>query len=90
MSVTIHLHKTHRQFVGGAASIDTAGRTVGECLEFLLKRYPDLKPQVFDAAGKLQRTIEIYLNMTSAYPNELAKPTKDGDQIHITLMLAGG
>jgi hypothetical protein len=56
----------------------------------LVERYPELKPQVFDTGGKLQRTIEIYLNMTSAFPNELAKPTRDGDQIHITLMLAGG
>ena len=90
MSVTIHLHKTHRQFADGLASVDAAGQTVGECLNNLVERYPELKPQVFDAGGKLQRTIEIYLNMTSAFPNELAKPTRDGDQIHITLMLAGG
>lgn len=90
MSVTIHLHKTHRPFVDGQASIETTGCTVGECLENLLGRYPELRPQVFDAGGKLQRTIEIYLNMASAFPDELAKPTKDGDQIHVTLMLAGG
>ena len=90
MSVTIHLHKTHRQFANGLASVDAVGQTVGECLENLVERYPGLKPHVFDTGGKLLRTIEIYLNMTSAYPNEMAKPTKDGDQIHITLMLAGG
>jgi putative lipase involved disintegration of autophagic bodies len=90
VSVTIHLHKTHRQFADGLASVDTSGHTVGECLADLVKRYPGLKPQVFDSDGNLMKTIEIYLNMTSAYPNEIAKPTHDGDQIHITLMLAGG
>lgn len=90
MSVTIHLHKTHRQFADGLASVDTVGQTVGECLKNLVEHYPELEPQVFDAGGNILRTIEIYLNMASAYPNELAKPTRDGDQIHITLMLAGG
>ena len=90
MSVTIHLHKTHRQFADGLASVDAVGQSVGECLKNLVGRYPELEPQVFDSSGKLLRTIEIYLNMASAYPNELAKPTRDGDQIHITLMLAGG
>jgi hypothetical protein len=90
MSVTIHLHKTHRQFAEGLASVDTTGRTVGECLADLVTRYPGLKPQVFDRDGNLLKTIEIYLNMTSAYPDEIAKQTQDGDQIHITLMLAGG
>ena len=90
MSVTIHLHKTHRQFADGLASVVTTGHTVGECLADLVTRYPGLKPQVFDPDGNLLKTIEVYLNMTSAYPNETAKPTRDGDQIHLTLMLAGG
>jgi hypothetical protein len=30
------------------------------------------------------------MNLQSAYPNELAKPVKDGDEIHVTLLLAGG
>ena len=90
MSVTIHLHKTHRQFAGGLTSVETVGHTIGECLENLFARFPELKPQVFDADGNILRTIEIYLNMASAYPDELAKPTRGGDQIHITLMLAGG
>ena len=90
MGVTIHLHKTHRQFAAGLAAVETEGHTVGECLMNLVRRYPELTPQVFDDGGNLLRTIEIYLNMASAYPNELAKPTGDGDQIHITLMLAGG
>ena len=28
--------------------------------------------------------------MPRAYPNELAKPVKDGDEIHLVVMLAGG
>jgi molybdopterin converting factor small subunit len=90
VSVTIHLHKTQRRFTAGQERVEVEGQTVGECLRNLLDRYPDLKPQLFDGRGSLQKTVEIYLNMASAYPDELARPTADGDQIHITLMLAGG
>jgi len=37
----------------------------------------------------LARGIEIYVNSKSAYPDELVKQVKDGDNIHITLLLAG-
>ena len=64
------------------------GAVIG--LTDLVGRYPELMPHVFDNDGNLLRTIEIYLNMASAYPNDLDRPTEDGDQIHLTLMLAGG
>jgi molybdopterin synthase sulfur carrier subunit len=90
VSVTIHLHKTHRRFTAGKERVDIEGQTVGECLRNLVDLYPELKPQLFDGEGRLQKTVEIYLNMASAYPDELARPTTDGDRIHIALMLAGG
>ena len=34
--------------------------------------------------------VEVYVNLESAYPDELAKQVKDGDEIHLTYMLAGG
>ena len=39
---------------------------------------------------QLLNNVEILLNHISAYPNELAKPVKDGDEIHLVVMLAGG
>ncbi len=90
MSVTISIHKTHRQYAEGLETVDVDGRTVGECLNALVAKYPGMKTVLFDTGGKLNRLIEIYLNMESAYPNELAKPTRDGDDIHVTLLLSGG
>jgi hypothetical protein len=34
--------------------------------------------------------VEIYVNLESAYPDELARPVKNGDAISITLTIAGG
>ena len=90
MSVRIYLHKTHRQYAGDAESVDVTGQTVGECLQNLIHQYPKMATALFDGRAKLHRTVEVYLNMQSTYPEELAKPTKSGDVIHITLLLAGG
>lgn len=90
MSVKIHIHKTHRQYTDGLSVIETKGATVGMCLSNLVEQFPGMKPELFDNDGKLTNKVEIYLNMESAYPDELVKPVKDGDDIHLTLLLAGG
>ena len=90
MTVKINLHKTHREFTDGREIVEVAGNTVGTCIEDLVKRYPGLKAKLFDEKGILRNFIEIYLNMESAYPDELKRSTKDGDEIHIVILLAGG
>ena len=90
MSVKVHIHKTHRQFTNGLEVVETQGTTVGECLKDLVRQHPVMGDKVFAKNGKLNPLLEIYVNAESAYPDELAKPVKDGDAIHITLMLSGG
>jgi molybdopterin converting factor small subunit len=90
MSVKIHIHKTHRQYTDGLSVVETTGETVGMCLADLVNQFPSIKPEILTDDGTPTRKIEIYLNMESAYPDELGKPVKDGDDIHLTLLLAGG
>ena len=90
MAVKVHLHLTLRQFTNGQEIIDVEGTTVGECLKDVVKKYPGMESSLFGKNGKLSNIVEIYVNLQSAYPNELAKQVKDGDEIHITMMLAGG
>ena len=90
MGIKVHIHKTQRQFTNGLDIIEVEGNTVGDCLKNLVSQFPTIEKEVFDKKGNLRNIIEIYVNLESAYPNELAKPVKDGDDIHVTLMLAGG
>jgi molybdopterin converting factor small subunit len=91
MSISIHIHKTHREHTDGAETVEVrGGETIGACLNDMVARFPGMAGQLFTASGQLIKTIEIYHNMESAYPNELARTTQDGDEIHITVMLAGG
>ena len=90
MSVKVHIHTTHRQFTNGSEVVTLEGNTVGECLSQLIKQFPGMEKALFAKKDKLLNNVEIYLNQSSAYPNELVKPVKDGDEIHLVIMLAGG
>jgi len=90
VSINVSIHRTHRQFTDGLDSVEVEGNSVGNCLDDLIRQFPDMGNALFDKKGKLLNAIEIYINLKSAYPDELVKPVKDGDDIHITRMLAGG
>ena len=90
MSVNVHIHTTHRQFTNGLKVVSLEGSTVGDCLNQLIKQFPGMEKALFAKKDQLLRTVEVYLNRESAYPNELSKPVKDGDEIHLVVMLAGG
>lgn len=90
VAVKVNLHLTLRQFTNGQEVIEVEGKTVGECLKNVVRKYPAMESSIFSKNGKLSNIVEIYLNLQSAYPNELARQVKDGDEIHVTMMLAGG
>jgi len=90
MPAKIHIHATHRQFTSGLEVVAVEGNTVGECLNQLIKQFPEMEKALFAKKDKLLNNVEVYLNHASAYPNELVKPVKDGDEIHLVIMLAGG
>ena len=90
MPVKVHLHATHRQFTHGLDVVAVEGDTVGECLNHLVRQFPGMEKALFVKKDKLLNSVEVYLNHASAYPDELLKPVKDGDEIHLVVMLAGG
>ncbi len=90
MSIRIHIHATHRQFTNGQELLAVEGNTVGECLNHLILQFPGMEKAIFARKDKLHNIVEVYLNHASAHPNELVKSVRDGDEIHLIIMLAGG
>lgn len=90
MSVKVYIHATHRQFTNGLETVTVEGNSVSECLNHLVQQFPGMEKALFAKKDKLHNIVEVYLNHVSAHPNELMKPVKDGDEIHLILMLAGG
>ncbi len=70
--------------------VEVNGSTVGECLSHLVKQFPSMKKQLFSKNGKLFEYIIIPVNGESAYPEPLAKPVKDGDELDIIFIVGGG
>jgi molybdopterin converting factor small subunit len=90
VTIRIHLHPDLSYLADNNDVVETAGCTVGECIEQLISRYPALRDLVFYKDGHLQTFIEIYVNRKAAYPEELTRKVVDGDEIHLTMTIAGG
>jgi molybdopterin converting factor small subunit len=90
MSVEINIPPVLQAIIGGARQIDVAGGTVGECLEALSRKYPALRPRLFNRRGKPPSGMSIYVNGESAYPDPLARPVREGDKIHLAYIVLGG
>lgn len=90
MSIKINLPSYFLPYTNDKYIIEVEGATVGECLNQLVKQFPDLKKMVFDKKGKLHAYIGIYVNGEDAFPQQVAKPVRDGDEIHIIYIIGGG
>jgi molybdopterin synthase sulfur carrier subunit len=90
VSVKINIHPFLSQHTNNQDVVEVNGSTVGQCLEGLVARFPELRKWLFEKDGKLNRLVEIYVNAESSYPEELAKLVKDGDELHILIIISGG
>jgi molybdopterin synthase sulfur carrier subunit len=90
MSVRIDIPLLLRHLTDGATTAKVKGSTVGDCLNHFVKQYPKTKRRLFDKDGKLLRYVEVYVNKATTYPEELAKPVNDGDEISIVYLISGG
>ena len=90
MSVEINIPQFLQHLSNDVKVVNSSGRNVGECLDDLVKLFPQIKPRLFNENGELLKYLEIYINGESAYPEELAKPVVDGDELHIVNIIVGG
>jgi molybdopterin converting factor small subunit len=90
VSVKINVNPSLYHLTNGQEVVEVSGSTVGQCLEQLVVQFPGLREWLFGKDGNLSNTIDVYVNLESAYPEELAKPVKDGDEVHIITFISGG
>ncbi len=90
MSIKINIPSYMKPFTNNMEVVEVNGSTVGECLNHLVKQFPGMKKQLFSKNGNLFESIIISVNGESAYPEQLAKPVKEGDELNILLIVGGG
>jgi molybdopterin converting factor small subunit len=90
VSIKVNIHQNLRHLTNDLSTVEVSGTTVGECLNDLVGQFPSLRKYVFDKKNRLLNYVDVYVNLESSFPEELAKPVKDGDELDITLIIAGG
>lgn len=91
MGVTIKMTGLLREYTKSRGIIEVNGRTVGECLDDLIRQYPDTIKWLFDRNGVLLVLIRINNEDTAIHHREgLNRPITDGDEMNLYLVLGGG
>lgn len=91
MPVMVRIPTILRKHVGGEATVEGRGGTVGDLLDDLEARYPGLKHGIVDDAGGLHRFVNVYVNEEDVrYLGALGAKVEDGDTVSILPAVAGG
>jgi molybdopterin converting factor small subunit len=88
MSIKVRINPLLKGLTGGEEVVDTEGTTVWECLTFLQRRFPHFS-DIISKTGKTAFII-FSLNNTIIYSDEFDQRVKDGDEISIGVIVAGG
>jgi len=90
MSIKVNIPSYLKPYTNDTRVVEVNGSTVKECLDHLVKQYPSMKKMLFTKEGKLLDYVSIYVDGEFAYGDELAKPVKDRDELHLLYIIGGG
>lgn len=90
MSVEIFLPPMLQAMAGEVKQVTCTGRTIGNCLNELIEKYPQIKPKLLNRRGKPADGVNIFLNGENIPPEMLTRPVGDGDKIYISFIVLGG
>ncbi len=91
MAAVLRIPTVLRPAVGGVATLEVEGTTIGEVLRTLTAAYPATQGQLLDENGALHRFLNIYVNDDDVrYIGGLEAPVADGDDITLLPAVAGG
>jgi MoaD family protein len=91
LPVDVRLPAVLRPAVGGQATIEAEGATVGEVFEDLIRQHPALRDQLLTPDGEIHRHLNIFLNDDDIrYLGKLDAKISDTDTLTLMPAVAGG
>ena len=90
MTIKVKIHPYLRSFTGNQKVVEVEGKTVGECIDDLDARFAGIKQRLVNKKGKMESYWEIYINSADFTAKDLSSPVKDGDELAIIAIVAGG
>jgi molybdopterin synthase sulfur carrier subunit len=80
-----------RKLTGGAEEVQAAGKSVGELIGELEKKYPGLKERICDESGSVRRFVNIFVKDEDIrFLQNLDTPLGEKDEVSIVPAIAGG
>jgi molybdopterin converting factor small subunit len=80
-----------RQFTEGSDGVEVTGATVGDALQALTTRYPNIKKNLYNDAGKLRSFVNVYVNDEDIrYLDKEETELQGNETITIVPSIAGG
>lgn len=77
-----------RRFTNNQNTVEVQGRTIGECLDDLVRQFPEIKKRLFDPNGIL--LVLIGINGEIVHQQDLNHPVADEDELQLFPMVGGG
>jgi molybdopterin synthase sulfur carrier subunit len=80
-----------RKLTGGAEEVTASGKSVGELIGELEKKYPGIKERICDESGSVRRFVNIFVKDEDIrFLQNLETPLGDKDEVSIVPAIAGG
>ena len=87
----VHLSTALRAQAENQTSVNAEGGSGGEVLGALCQRYPALGQRLYQADGRINRFVNVYLNDEDIrFLEDLGTPVKPSDELSLLLAIAGG
>jgi MoaD family protein len=88
---TLRIPTPLRPYTEGQSEVQVSVNTVAEAINELLKRYPALKPHLYNDQEQLRSFVNLFVNDDDIRNLDgVQTPLKDGDRLMILPSIAGG
>ena len=91
MSIKVNIGPLLQEYSGIPDTLELNGNTVGQCLDDLIKQYPESRNWLFDESGLLRVVVSIN-NVETVTPDKegLGRILKAEDELQIFAVIGGG
>jgi molybdopterin converting factor small subunit len=91
MPITISLPNVLAKLADGERTLQASGATLGDAVEDVSGRFPNLRPRLVDGDGNPYPFVTYYLNDEDIrFSGGFAAAIRDGDEVTIVPAVAGG
>jgi hypothetical protein len=91
MGVNVQLfYPALQSLVQGRERVTVEGQTVGECLQDLVRQFPEAKKLLFDSQGLLLKHVYVYVNAEGLHKADFARKVTERDELLLAVLVTGG